>query len=239
MKKIKKEIKIIAAAVAVGLALAFSAAAGMTYVYSETAQADIARNVLRFHVIANSDSDADQLLKTRVRDAVLKEFEPELNASGSVDETRAFLSGHMAEIERSALSVIRGYGYDYAVDVSIGEVFFPTRVYGDVVFPPGVYESLRIVIGNGGGKNWWCVMFPPLCYVDATRDVLPEEGKQQLKSSLSEEEYKLLTYTSRDNSIKIKFKIVEWWQNRKLQSYAAGIIVNQLIKYPIYFSSRA
>lgn len=209
-----KEIKIIAMSAVVGLLLTCVIAA-RTYVYSETTQSDIARNVIRFHVLAHSDSDEDQALKQKVRDGVLQTFKQALNASNSVEETRQFLTSHLDEIKSCAESIIRENGYDYPVSASVTKDFFPTKVYGDVVFPPGDYEALRIVIGNGEGRNWWCVMFPPLCYVDITRGIVSEDGKQQLKLNLPEEEYKLLTHANDDTTVKVKFKIVEWWQNRK------------------------
>ena len=212
--RIRKELKILAFAAAAGLCLT-GLIASLTYVYSETTQADIARHVFRFHVRANSDSEADQQLKQAVRDTILETFKEELNASRSAEETRLFLTDKLGEIEACARSAVQAHGFDYPVSASVGREYFPTRAYGDVVLPPGRYETLLAEIGAGAGQNWWCVMFPPLCYVDATRGFISENGKKQLESDLSKEEYQLLTYESREQTVKIKFKVVEWWQNRK------------------------
>ncbi|MDR1664051.1 MAG: stage II sporulation protein R [Clostridiales bacterium] len=211
-KKALQEIKIIAASAAFGLLLTLCVAA-RTYVYSETTQAEIARNVLRFHVLANSDGERDQLLKQKVRDGVLETYREGLSASASVDETREFLTARLDDIKATAGEIVAGNGYDYPVTVQLTTDFFPTKVYGDVTFPPGNYEALRITIGEGAGQNWWCVMFPPLCYIDAAKG-LPGNGKTQLALNLPEREYQLLTNT-REPAIKIKFKIIEWWQNLK------------------------
>lgn len=213
-KRLWKELKIAGMALVVGLALTLGIAA-RTYVYSETTQGDIARNVIRFHVLANSDSESDQQLKEIVRLGVLEAFKEGLNASNNVSETRAYLNAHLEEIRDCAEAIVTECGYDYPVRAAMSWDYFPTKAYGDVVFPPGNYEALRIEIGSGEGRNWWCVMFPPLCYVDLTQEELPEEGKQQLMQHLPEEEYTLLAHTNDDMTVTIRFKVVEWWQSWK------------------------
>lgn len=212
---IKRELKILATALVFGTLMA-TAITLYTRAYSETIQDDIARNVIRFHVLANSDSTEDQALKEKVRNSVLEAFREALSAGNSVEDTRAFLSTHMEDIRAYAQSVVMENGYDYPVSAVMAKDYFPTKAYGDVIFPPGEYEALRIVIGEGEGANWWCVMFPPLCYVDVTKNVsVSDSGKEQLQTLLTEEEYQLLTYTDNGTAIKLKFKIVEWWQERK------------------------
>ena len=218
----KNEFKLIGISLLFGLVFSFIVAARM-YAYSEKTQTDIASNVIRFHVKANSDLPQDQSVKNAVRERVLQSFEKGLSAANSVEETRAFINANMAEIIACASETAREWGYDYPVTASIEKSFFPTRVYGDVIFPPGEYEALCIVLGEGAGTNWWCLLFPPLCYVDMAQDV-PEASKEQLMRLLPEEGYKLLTYRaeSGDASFEIKFKIVEWWQNRKEPFLAEG-----------------
>jgi stage II sporulation protein R len=210
---LKKELKIIGISLITGFILSILIAAGM-YSYSEKTQAGIAGNVIRFHVKANSDSAEDQSLKNEVRDHVMENFGERLLIAENADETRQILSESLDEITVGVQQIIFESGYDYPVNVSIGTSFFPTRIYGNAVFPPGEYEALQISIGEGFGNNWWCIMFPPLCYVDISRTADDDEI-QQLMHLLPEEGYKLLTYMEQDDSIKIKFKIVEWWQNRK------------------------
>ncbi|MDR1913504.1 MAG: stage II sporulation protein R, partial [Clostridiales bacterium] len=115
-----------------------------------------------------------------------------------------------------AKKIIKRNGYDYSVTVAVTGSFFPTKTYGDVTFPAGDYEALRIVIGDGDGQNWWCVMFPPLCFVDVTKGTVPDEDKEELKAATSEKEYKLLSDEDRksDVTVNIRFKIVEWWQKK-------------------------
>lgn len=117
--------------------------------------------VLRLHVIAASDSDADQSVKLQVRDAILPLFQ----SAESYSDARAFLLSHGSEIQRTAEAVLRARGLDYGVQLSLGTETFPDRVYGDLLFPAGAYDALCVRLGPAEGHNWWCVLFPPLCIV--------------------------------------------------------------------------
>ncbi|WP_058485864.1 stage II sporulation protein R [Defluviitalea phaphyphila] len=186
--------------------------------YSDAIQTSLSKSVIRFHVIANSDSDEDQDIKKEVRDAILQEMTPLLSTSNKIDITRNIIIQNMDKIKEIAENVIKERGKDYSVEVSLGPAVFPTKQYGDIVFPTGEYEALKVSIGEAKGKNWWCVMFPPLCFVDVTHGIVPQENKEDLKKVLNEEEYKLVTGVSYEDNIpvKVKFKIVEWWQERKI-----------------------
>lgn len=186
--------------------------------YSETIQSGLAANVIRFHVIANSDSKEDQEIKEKVRDAILNEMAPVLSDSDSIEETRNLILDNRDKIKKIAEEVIHKNGKSYPVEVTLGPAVFPTKQYGDIVLPTGEYEALRVSIGKAQGKNWWCVMFPPLCFVDVTHGVVPEESKTDLRKVLTDEEYKIITQVTNEEEIpvKIKFKIVKWWQERKL-----------------------
>lgn len=168
---------------------------------------DIANEIIRFHVIANSDSTNDQELKLKVKDGLVKEMAPYLSNATSITDARDILSSNLDRVEELANDIIIQNGYDYPVKANLGTKHFPTKVYGDYTFPSGVYEALSISIGQGKGKNWWCVMFPPLCFVDETYCIVNEESEEQLKYLLTEEELDLLK-TNKDN-IKIKFKLWE------------------------------
>jgi len=213
MKKIRKEIKILALSLTIGLVFAVSVAA-YTYVYSAAAQQDIADNVIRFHVVANSDSHADQAIKDIVRSEVLEEFESLLHTTNNINETRQILKDELATIQAYAETVVRQLGFDYPVYARLDRAFFPTQFYGELAFPPGMYEALQITIGNGTGQNWWCLMFPPLCFVDMTST---ESGRQQLADTVNGESYRLITHQDEDagTTTQVRFRVVEWWQNRR------------------------
>lgn len=131
---------------------------------------DICENIIRFHVIANSDSKEDQALKLKVRDRVIEYMVPKVENCSSLDEAREILNENIENVNQVALEVIKENSYDYSVNTMISRENFPDKLYGEVVFPAGEYEAFRIVIGSGQGQNWWCVMFPPLCFVDESKD---------------------------------------------------------------------
>lgn len=169
----------------------------------------LSKQVLRFHVVANSDTTEDQLLKQKVKDEIIEYIEPLMSESKSLDETRKILSEALPEIEKITRETIETWGKDYGVHVTIDEANFPTKSYGDIILPAGEYEACRIIIGEGRGENWWCVMYPPLCYIDAASGVVPLEGKEQLQKELTEEQYKLVESNNQERKYQIKFKIVD------------------------------
>lgn len=162
----------------------------------EQTQEHMAEEVLRFHVLANSDSKQDQNLKMKVKDTVINWMEEEMT-SGNLEETKEFVRSHLSEIEDLASGTIQEEGYMYPVKVSLEKTAFPEKTYGDVTFPSGIYEALRIQIGQAEGHNWWCVLYPNLCFIDSVRAVVPESGKKQLKNVLTEDEYEMVTASSR------------------------------------------
>jgi len=135
--------------------------------------------LIRFHVLANSDSELDQALKRAVRDAILKDVSPLLAVSQSLDESRQILQKVRPDMERIGRSVVKVWGKDYSVRTEYGNFPFPTKSYGTLVLPAGDYEALRVVIGVGQGSNWWCVLFPPLCFVNLEQSTAVQvDGKQ-------------------------------------------------------------
>ncbi len=159
-------------------------------------QESLANEVLRFHVLANSDSEEDQELKLMVKDAVVAYMQLHLAEEIDVLYTKMWVENHLLEIEAISRNVIKSQGYDYAVEAQLLEVEFPRKVYGDVTFPAGVYEALRINIGEADGENWWCCLYPQLCFIDATCAVVSEEGKEELETVLTDEEYEMITTKS-------------------------------------------
>ena len=139
---------------------------------------DIAKKVIRFHVVANSDSEADQALKLAVRDAILVKVSPGLAKSQSLEESRLLLQSLQPEMESIARSVVQAWGKNEQIRSDYGRFQFPTKSYGSIVLPAGEYEAVRILIGQAEGANWWCVLFPPLCFVDIEHSTaVPVDGK--------------------------------------------------------------
>ncbi|MGG7142189.1 stage II sporulation protein R [Clostridium nigeriense] len=186
---------------------------------NELVYEDIVNEIIRFHVIANSDSDEDQSLKLKVRDKVVEFVSSNLKDAKSLDEARQFLIDNKSDIESIAKSVVIENGYSYNVTSTLSRENFPDKVYGDVVFPQGEYEAYRILIGEAEGQNWWCVMFPPLCFVDGTKEVVDskaiintlESNKDSNKDSNKEskEESNKDSDKPTENKIKFKFKLFE------------------------------
>ena len=160
-------------------------------------QEDLAKEVFRFHVLANSDSEEDQALKMQVKEAVISYMQEEIPESDSVETTKEWTRSHLDVIVNLAKAVVREEGYDYPVMAEVTTCDFPDKTYGDITFPSGRYEALRIEIGEANGQNWWCVLYPNLCFIDAVHAVVPEEGKKDLKKVLQEDTYEMVTATSR------------------------------------------
>lgn len=170
-------------------------------------QKGIAADIIRFHVIANSDSDEDQQLKYQVKDALVKSLSPFLMDARDKKEAEMILMDKMPLIKSVAQKTIEDKGFNYPISVSLTTSYFPMKVYGDYVFPPGTYEALKVEIGEAEGKNWWCVMFPALCFVDETYTIVDQDTEENLKFLLTEEEFEALK--SKDTPIKVKFKLFE------------------------------
>lgn len=179
--------------------------------YTKAVCTDIANNVFRLHVIANSDSEEDQKLKYIVRDSILSYVNGILENINNKEDVALTINNHIDEIKNIAQQAVYNEGFTYDVEIEVGNFKFPTKTYGNISFPPGLYDALRVKIGNASGKNWWCVMFPPLCFVDVSSGIVPEDSKELMESNLSSEDYALVS--SSKNTTKIKFKVVEVLQN--------------------------
>ena len=196
---IKKKI------VCLGVSLVFAAV--LTGFFAEkdvkATQEHMAQEVFRFHVLANSDSKEDQALKMKVKENVISYMRKQLPESESVEMTKNWAVTHKAQIANVSKMTLQNEGCKDSVLVEVANCYFPDKTYGDITFPEGEYDALRIMIGNAEGKNWWCVLYPNLCFIDAVHAVVPEEGKNELKNVLAEEEYEMVTALS-------KFKI-KWF----------------------------
>lgn len=177
---------------------------GAFYMDDVHMQQEIATKVLRFHVLANSDSTEDQDLKLQVRDAVGSYMQEQLANVNSLAECEKVVAEDLTEIEKVAEATIRENGYDYTVTASLEQTTFPVKTYGNYTFPSGEYEALRVVIGEGNGHNWWCVMYPNMCFENSMYEVVDENAEISLQQTLTEEEYEAVL-ESGDYEIQFKY----------------------------------
>lgn len=185
--------------------------------YVSAVSNNIANGVFRLHVIANSDSPEDQNLKYIVRDELIKYMNTLAKDCNSKQEVIEIAQNNISNFENIAKKTIKDNGFNYNVTVEIGNFDFPTKTYGDITLPAGTYDSLKIKIGKSEGQNWWCVMFPPLCFVDVTTGIVPEESKKEMKEAMPEEEYSLISNTN-NSEVNFKFKLIEFFENIKLMA---------------------
>lgn len=183
---------------------------------------EVKDSLIRFHVIANSDSDEDQKLKLKVRDEVIDYLYPYLSNSQSLDESRQIIKRNMDKVHEIAEQVIKQNNYSYSVATQLSRENFPEKSYGNIILPQGNYEAFRVIIGSGQGKNWWCVMFPPLCFVDESKAqveydktearIKANEKQADLKSELNidgDDTNKVDDEENKENKVQVKFKILE------------------------------
>ena len=171
------------------------------YSYAQSVSYDLSESVFRLHVLANSDSKEDQQL-TYMNQLCT-------NCSNK-EEAIKIVTDNKENFKEIALNTIKNQGYSYDVNINIGNFEFPTKVYGDISLPAGYYDALRVEIGEAKGQNWWCVMFPPLCFVDVSSGIVPDESKELLENSLNEEEFALVSDKS-NSKINFKFKLLEFF----------------------------
>lgn len=173
-------------------------------------QESIAEKIIRFHVLANSDDVKDQELKLMVKENVVEYITPFLENSQSTEESREILISLTDEIIKIAEKTIETEGYDYSVTAGLKDTYFPTKAYGDIVLPPGMYEAYEIEIGESKGANWWCILYPPLCFVDVTYGVVPDSSKEMLQNILDEDEYEVVS-NAKSPQYEYKWKILEFF----------------------------
>ena len=185
--------------------LSISLIAGLFPIHGEAAIYD---TVVRLHVVANSDSDEDQALKLKVRDAVIGVVTPAVEGCKSQSEAIEAIEAIIPNIEQAARSVVAENGYSYAVSVELGKEYYPTKNYESCAFPEGEYVSLRVLIGDSAGQNWWCCLFPPLCLSSSTPDDKQSNEEAFISVGLTSDQYKLVTETETPK-YKARFKILE------------------------------
>ena len=179
--------------------------------YASTVSQNLSNNFFRLHILANSDSKLDQDLKLKVRDAIIEHMNSQSFSNTNKSEVINSVKNNLEIYKQIAEDTIEEAGFYYPVSIEIGNFYFPTKIYGNISLPAGYYDALRIKIGNAEGQNWWCSLFPPLCFVDISSGIIDEESKENLKENLSEEEFAIITNNS--ETIKLKFKILEIFSN--------------------------
>lgn len=172
-------------------------------VHAKELQTDIAEKIIRFHIIADNDSEEAQNLKLRMKEKTLSFLKTFLDGSETKAETEVILKEHLSDITAYITQEIQREGYSYEVKTELTTCYFPIKEYGSLTFPAGYYEALEVKIGQAQGKNWWCVMYPNLCFVDGTYAVISNEVKQELSSILTKEEYNELL---EGGKTKVKFR---------------------------------
>ena len=233
----------------VWISLAMAVLIAFSFTWSGRDQTPERDDLIRLHVIANSDSPEDQALKLRIRDQLLLSFGKTFQETRSMSQAREVIRKNLDEMASIARAEIQRSGYDYPVRMQLGIFPFPTKAYGDVVYPAGSYEALRIVIGKGTGANWWCVMFPPLCFVDVSGGVAKrpaeEAGKPEGEAKEIALKSKVQQESASDSEVRREpgktagemdpagpeqesatrvvytFKVVEWWKS--VQAWAAHL----------------
>lgn len=170
-------------------------------------QREIAEKIIRFHVRANSDSDEDQALKLVVKDKVVDYLSESMKSSDSKKDSTNYINTHIDEIIKIAEDAIKEEGYNYSVNAYMTKEFFPTKTYGDVTIPCGEYDAFRIDIGETSGQNWWCILYPPLCFVDGSYGIATDESKTLLKNILDEDEFEYISNMS-SSEIGFDFKFL-------------------------------
>ena len=176
---------------------------------AEQMQSDISSGIVRLHIIANSDEDADQNVKLAVRDALL-EAQKDIFPDGIQKELS---TEEKEKIVALSQKVLAENGMTYGAMAETGNWYFPTKKYGNITLPAGNYDGVRVILGEGQGRNWWCVMYPPLCFTESAVGVADEKSRHTLKESMGEFEYEMIT----GNNLKIKpaIKLVEIWSDIK------------------------
>lgn len=193
------DLKFMAFAVLISLILTISIAI-QALAQENTLQQRVANEIIRFHVVANSNDSNDQLLKMLVKEEVLNKIAPILYGTNNIDEIKKILKQNLNFIEEVASNIVSQYG-NYNVSSSLSLVKFPTITYGDMTLPKGYYNALQITIGNGVGYNWWCVMFPMLCFIEGSTTPT-QEMEELFEDILTEEEFKEV--------FNIRFKTLDW-----------------------------
>lgn len=189
-----------------GVMLLVLAVTGSRYVSQDNMQRKLADKVLRFHVLANSDSAEDQKLKLEVRDAIGSYMQTQMPEYESKEACEAYVKEKIPEIEQVARQIVTDAGFTYAVHAELEQCEFPVKTYGVYTFPAGSYDALKVTIGEGRGENWWCVMYPNMCFENSMYEVADEKSGEALRAVLDEEEYRAVLNAG---NYEVRFRLFE------------------------------
>lgn len=199
-------MKKITAYIIMGVILCTIATTGLLWCRQQLMQRQLAEKVLRFHVLANSDSVEDQKLKLQVRDAIGGYMQEKMQNQESKADCERFVSEKMPEMEALARQVIEDAGFSYEVRAELTECVFPVKTYGAYTFPAGNYDALRVTIGEGKGQNWWCVMYPNMCFENSMYEVVDKKSEEKLRAVLDDAEYRMVLETG---NYEVRFWLLE------------------------------
>lgn len=183
--------------------------------YVSAVSNNLSQAVFRLHVIANSNSNEDQTLKLKVRDALLNYMNNICSNCSTKEEAISLANEHQHNFQQIAEQTISENGYNYPVKININNFYFPTKNYGDISLPAGFYDALRVEIGEAKGQNWWCVMFPSLCFIDISSGIVDDNAKENLEENLETESYSIISDKNNSKN-KIKFKLIELFAEKGL-----------------------
>ena len=209
MKKYTETMKKVIVWSVIGLLFMSIAVYKVQYDRQMILQKQLADKILRFHVLANSNSAEDQMLKLQVRDAIGGYIQENLPADVDKWESKRIITAHLESIESIAEEIITKEGYAYHVTASVKECDFPVKTYGAYTFPAGTYEAVQVVIGEGEGENWWCVLYPNMCFENSIYEVVDENAKNALREVLDKEEYEAVLNAGK---YEIRFRFLEWFR---------------------------
>ena len=182
--------------------------------YASSVSKDLENNIFRLHIIANSNSEIDQSLKLKVRDNIIHYLQENCDNCKSKSELYNFVVNHLEDLNNISQKTIYDNNFNYNVSIDVGNFYFPTKYYGNISLPAGFYDGIKINIGEAKGNNWWCSLFPPLCFTDISSGIIDENAKNDLKSNISNEEFKLIS--SSNEIYKFKFKIIEFLNHKNI-----------------------
>ena len=181
-------------------------------VYERTSSSlAIEDRILRLHILAAGNDTASQEIKLHVRDAVLEQIQEEVSNVSTANEAEYALFPFLPDIVSVANQTLTEYGVSYLATAEITTEYFPIKQYGSLLLPPGEYRALRIVLGEGDGKNWWCMLYPSLCFTEGITATLPEEEQEELRGLLTEDEFDTL-FSAKEKKPKFRFRLLELWK---------------------------